>query len=210
MITITPKNIFNTNAKCLVNPINTQGVMGAGLALDFRIKYPEMYTQYQSQCKSRQIKIGQSCLYQDAHIQILNFPTKMYWAQQSQIEWIDQGLEHFSQNYQQWNIKSIAFPMLGAGLGGLDPKEIEKLMFKKLEPLEDIEIFICQDLEPAQGTELEMLHLLFEIEPKLKNTIQRFRDLQKIKGKIEYECLFLRVYQKTKEYLARNEHTQSK
>ena len=209
MLEITTKNIFNTNAKCLVNPINTQGVMGAGLALDFRIKYPNMYVEYRKLCQMQQIKIGFTHLYQDTHIQILNFPTKIYWAQQSQMEWIDQGLEHFIQNYQRWNIQSIAFPMLGSGLGGLDSKKVEQLMTKKLADLQNIEIFICKDLEPAQGTELEMLDLLFDMEPKLKNTIHRFRDLQKIKGKVEYECLFLKVYQKTKEYQARVGYTQS-
>jgi O-acetyl-ADP-ribose deacetylase (regulator of RNase III) len=210
MLQIIPKNVFNTGAKCLVNPINTQGVMGAGLALDFKLKYPHMFDEYKQKCQQHQVHIGQPYLYQDSYIQILNFPTKTYWAQPSQIEWIEQGLNHFIQNYQIWNIKSIAFPMLGTGLGGLDSTKIEILMLDKFKNLDDITIFICKDSEEPQGTELEMLNYLFESQPKLKNTIKRFRDLQKIKSKFEYENLFLEMYSKTKEYSIRKDQSQPK
>ncbi len=203
MLQITTKNVFNMNAKCIVNPINTQGVMGAGLALDFRLKYPNMFAEYRTNCQQQQITIGKTYLYQDPYIQIINFPTKIYWAQQSQIEWIEQGLNHFLEHYQSWGISSIAFPMLGAGLGGLDSKKVEALMIEKFKDITDIETFLCQDLDPAQGIELEMLSALFEIEPELKNHINRFRDLQKIKNKVEYECLFLKAYKNTNEYLMR-------
>ncbi len=210
MLQITPKNLFNTDAKCLVNPVNTQGVMGAGLALDFRLKHPKMFNHYKQQCQQNQVHIGKPYLYQDTHIQILNFPTKTYWAQESQIEWVEQGLDHFVQNYRTWNIKSIAFPMLGTGLGGLDSTKIEILMLDKFKNLDDITIFICKDSEEPQGTELEMLNYLFESQPKLKNTIKRFRDLQKIKSKFEYENLFLEMYSKTKEYSIRKDQSQPK
>ena len=83
-------------------------------------------------------------------------------------------------------------------------------MLDKFKNLDDIDIFICKDSEDPQGTELEMINYLFESQPKLKNTIKRFRDLQKIKSKLEYETLFLEMYSKTKEYSIRKDQSQPK
>ena len=125
MIKVTDSTVFNTNADCIVNTINCVGVMGRGIALEFALRYPELENQYIEQCQNKQIHTGKVYFYEIDGQKIINFPTKFHFKYPSEIEWIEQGLKYFVDNYEGWNIKSIAFPLLGASNGGLDPKEVE-------------------------------------------------------------------------------------
>jgi O-acetyl-ADP-ribose deacetylase (regulator of RNase III) len=112
-------NIFTTNCQTIVNTVNCVGVMGAGLALEFRLRYPEMHDKYVDLCKQNMIKIGTLWIYKAPDRIILNFPTKTDWKYPSKLAYLEAGLSKFVQTYADKGITSIAFPMLGADKGGL-------------------------------------------------------------------------------------------
>jgi len=142
MITYVRTNIFESRADVLVNTVNTVGVMGKGLAKEFKRIYPDMFDIYQKFCENGSLTIGKLQLYKTPNKWILNFPTKANWRSPSKLEYIEQGLEKFVLNYNRLAIKSIAFPMLGCGNGGLSwEDEVKPLMEKYLKPL-PIDIFI--------------------------------------------------------------------
>ncbi|HCT64530.1 MAG TPA: Appr-1-p processing protein [Lachnospiraceae bacterium] len=150
--------VFNSNAKTLVNTVNCFGVMGAGIALEFKLRYPEMFIKYQEMCKNGEYKVGRPKLHKLEEIQILNFPTKNHWKAPSKLEWIEEGMKYFSLNYKEANINSIAFPKLGTSNGGLKWDTVKPIMEKYLGELEDIEITIClDDLSEAEGIEKKMV-----------------------------------------------------
>jgi O-acetyl-ADP-ribose deacetylase (regulator of RNase III) len=144
MITIKKGNIFTTNSQVIVNTVNCVGVMGAGIAFEFKLRYPKMFNEYQKFCESGQIKIGNLWIYNDidsAHknacSRVLNFPTKVHWKDHSSLHYIEQGLEKLLQTYQEKGIVSIAFPLLGASLGGLSEEQVLKTMKNYLNQVDD-------------------------------------------------------------------------
>jgi len=135
-------NIFTTNCQCIVNTVNCVGVMGAGIALECRLRYPELYVRYQQLCKTGEIQIGKLWLYRGNEKWILNFPTKNHWKLPSRKEYLEKGLAEFVESYEEAGIQSIAFPLLGAQHGGLDSRESQEIMECFLAPLPlDIEIY---------------------------------------------------------------------
>ncbi|KIO60576.1 macro domain-containing protein [Caldifermentibacillus hisashii] len=142
MITYVVGDLLKSPARVLVNTVNTVGVMGKGIAKDFKVIYPEMFSQYQNLCEKELFHVGQLWLYKTPQKWILNFPTKKHWRSKSKIEYIEAGLEKFVNTYMEKGITSIAFPMLGCGNGGLDwENEVRPLMEKYLKNL-PIDIYI--------------------------------------------------------------------
>jgi O-acetyl-ADP-ribose deacetylase (regulator of RNase III) len=142
MLTYLQGDIFQSSAKVLVNPVNTAGVMGKGLALEFKKRYTAMFQEYRTLCENGQFQVGDLWLYKSPDKWILNFPTKRHWRDKSRLEDIETGLQRFVAIYQQEAITTIAFPKLGAGLGGLDwESQVRPLMEGYLAPL-PIEISI--------------------------------------------------------------------
>lgn len=136
-------DIFASTAQVIVNPVNCRGVMGAGLALAFKQRYPAMFATYVQACQSGDLRIGQLMLYRTSQPWILNFPTKDHWRVPAKLAYIEQGLQFFVINYRQMGIKSIAFPKLGAGLGGLSWSDVGPLMAHHLAPLNcEVTIYI--------------------------------------------------------------------
>lgn len=127
-------NLFTTNCQTIVNTVNCIGVMGAGIALEFKYRYPAMYEKYVELCRNRQIDIGKLWLYNKEIDRkwVLNFPTKRDWKRPSKIEYLEKGLEKFLQTYEEKGIKSIAFPLLGASNGGIKPEVSQQIMEKYL------------------------------------------------------------------------------
>ena len=123
-------NIFNTKCQTIVNTVNCVGVMGKGIALVHKLRYPKMYLEYKDHCTNKLIKTGSLWLYtkQENAPWILNFPTKFHWKYPSKIEWIEQGLQKFVETYEKKGIISIAFPLLGTHNGGLSTSEIKRIM----------------------------------------------------------------------------------
>jgi O-acetyl-ADP-ribose deacetylase (regulator of RNase III) len=129
-------NIFTTTSQTIVNPINCVGIMGAGLALEFRLRYPRMYLKYVELCKDEKMQPGLLWIFKSQDKWILNFPTKKHWKFPSKVEYLKSGLEKFVATFQSKNITSAAFPLLGADKGGIDPEFSLELMKRYLEPLE--------------------------------------------------------------------------
>jgi len=135
-------NIFTTKSQTIVNTINCVGVMGAGIAYEFRLREPEMFQKYQELCQNKQLDIGKLWIYKSQNKNILNFPTKYDWKFPSKKEYLHKGLQKFLDTYKQRNITSIAFPLLGADKGGIDPKESIKIMQYYLNQCDiDVEIW---------------------------------------------------------------------
>ncbi len=135
-------NIFNSKAQTIVNTVNCDGVMGKGIALEYKKRFPDMFNNYVNLCKNKSIKPGILYLYTKSNPWILNFPTKLHWRYKSKIEYIELGLKKFSVEYKRKNIKSIAFPKLGTMNGGLDWEDVKVIMYKYLLPLKDLEVEI--------------------------------------------------------------------
>jgi O-acetyl-ADP-ribose deacetylase (regulator of RNase III) len=114
-------NIFATTCQTVVNTVNCVGVMGAGIAYEFRLRYPGLYQKYVELCNNKSISIGSLWLFKAKDKWILNFPTKYHWKYPTKIEYLHKGLEKFLSTYKEKGITSVAFPLLGASNGGLDP-----------------------------------------------------------------------------------------
>jgi len=142
MLTYVQGNLLESPAQVLVNPVNTEGVMGKGLAKDFKRIYPDMFKQYQRYCENGQLTVGKLWLYKTPHKWVLNFPTKTTWRKPSQLSYIEQGLQAFANAYVRKGINSIAFPQLGCGNGELNwDHQVRPLMERILKNL-PIEVYI--------------------------------------------------------------------
>lgn len=133
-ITFIKGNIFNTKAQTVVNTVNCVGVMGKGIALVYKLRYPKMFDIYKDYCRQHLINIGKLWIYKGDENDpwVLNFPTKFHWKYPSKIEYIEAGLQKFVDTYKDKGITSIAFPLLGTHNGGLDKIEVMDLMYKYL------------------------------------------------------------------------------
>jgi O-acetyl-ADP-ribose deacetylase (regulator of RNase III) len=136
MITYVLGDLFVSPASVLVNTVNTVGVMGRGIAKDFKAYFPAMFDEYQHLCETGQLTIGSLYLYRTLHKSVLNFPTKRHWRQKSRLEDIEAGLQTFVATYADYGITDIAFPQLGCGNGELDwESQVQPLMERYLRPL---------------------------------------------------------------------------
>jgi O-acetyl-ADP-ribose deacetylase (regulator of RNase III) len=123
MVRVLIGDLFSSEAQTLVNTVNCVGVMGKGVALEFKARFPEMYAHYVRRCAAGQVRLGEPYVYR--HLLppwVLNFPTKDHWRSVSRLSDIVQGLEHLKANYKAWGITSLAVPPLGCGQGQLDWK----------------------------------------------------------------------------------------
>jgi O-acetyl-ADP-ribose deacetylase (regulator of RNase III) len=214
MISYTDTTVFNVEAQTIVNTVNCVGVMSGGLALEFRLRYPEMFQDYVDRCNRQTVRVGRPYLYRDyGYPWILNFPTKKHWKYSSQLDWIEQGLDYFARNYQRVDISSIAFPQLGCSKGNLDWNDVKPLMENYLGHLK-IPVYICLDIEEVatgiEGNMVSVLNKLTEedliidigLRPNVARAIvsalplRRFRELDQIRGvgKQTYEIIFTRLY----------------
>ena len=137
-------NIFHTEMQTLVNPVNTSGVMGKGLAFQFKARYPEYFEAYKRACTRRIFRIEKCFVYDvDWGVKkIYSFPTKGFWGLPSKWEWIDAGLAHLSANLEHYGITSLAIPALGCGEGQLVWEDVQRLLHKYCEPMPiDVEIY---------------------------------------------------------------------
>jgi O-acetyl-ADP-ribose deacetylase (regulator of RNase III)/uncharacterized protein YwgA len=129
-------DLFTSQAQVLVNTVNCVGVMGKGVAQEFKKRYPAMFKDYASRCKEGRVRIGEPYLYRDAAgARILNFPTKRHWRSPSRIADIEAGLDYLAAHLGKWDVRSIALPPLGCGNGGLDWEEVGPLIYRKLAHL---------------------------------------------------------------------------
>lgn len=136
-------DLLASEAQTLVNTVNCVGVMGKGVALEFKKRWPAMFEDYRQRCELKQVRLGEPYLYRDdASTRIINFPTKDHWRSSSRIADIDRGLDYLIAHANEWGIQSIAFPPLGCGNGGLEWSEVGPLMHRKLHDMPfDVEVY---------------------------------------------------------------------
>ncbi|HNW82475.1 MAG TPA: macro domain-containing protein [bacterium] len=150
MMKFTQGDIFTANTEAIVNTVNCVGVMGRGIALQFKKKFPENFKEYESACNREEVVPGKMFVYETGALFnpriIINFPTKRHWRGESKIEDIENGLIDLVRIIKEKNIKSIALPPLGCGLGGLDWNKVKVLIAKHLSILNDVEVLV---FEPA-------------------------------------------------------------
>ncbi len=144
MLEFVEGDLLSANTEALVNAVNTVGVMGKGIALAFKKRFPENYEMYHSTCQAGLLDIG-SMLVFDAGKQaqprwIINFPTKKHWRNPAQLEFIEAGLIDLKRVVLELQIRSIALPALGCGLGGLDWVVVKPCLEVALADLSDVQI----------------------------------------------------------------------
>ena len=179
MLTYKTGNLLAARTEALVNTVNTVGVMGKGIALQFKEKFPENYRAYIAACKRDEVQIGKMFVTEvnrmDGLRYIINFPTKKHWRFPSRIEYIRAGLLDLQKVITEKNIQSIALPPLGCGNGGLDWSEVKPLIQNLLgdlpvaitvfEPSEEVKAILATEnnkktshLTPARAMMLSLLY----------------------------------------------------
>lgn len=138
-------DLFKSECQTLVNTVNVVGVMGKGIALEFKKRFPDMFKAYKIHCDDKSFTVDKLWLYKGNLTWILCFPTKEHWRNPSKIEWIESNLKKFTENYQRLGIKSIAFPKLGCNNGGLNwQTQVKPLIIQYLNNLTDITIEVYE------------------------------------------------------------------
>ncbi len=141
-------NLLNAETEAIVNTVNTVGVMGKGIALQFKERYPQNYKAYKAACKNGLVKTGKMFVFTELDLQgqkiIVNFPTKEEWYKNSQYKWIEEGLEDLVDVINDLKIKSISIPPLGCGNGGLQWEKVKDLMIHYLGNLPEVEVLVYE------------------------------------------------------------------
>lgn len=184
-------NIFNSDADVLVNTVNCVGVMGKGIALDFRRRYPKMFQAYQRVCQNGGLKPGQILPYTKENPHIFNFAIKDHWRQPSKIEWIKTCLDKFVKNYRGLGIESAAFPWMGAMNGGIPLEDIKKITQSRLKNLSDIDVevytFDKDATEPLFERLKKIVNMDIELEVLAERSDMRPHDMKKVIDKLRKE-----------------------
>jgi len=157
MVQVLIGDLFKSRAQTLVNTVNCVGIMGKGVALGFKERFPDMYDAYVVRCIAGQVKLGQPYLYLRLMPPwILNFPTKDHWRSVARLQDIVQGLRYLQAHYKEWGITSLAVPPLGCGEGQLEWRVVGPTLYRSLSQLE-----IPVELYAPYGTPLEELESTF-------------------------------------------------
>ncbi len=149
MIKKTKGNIVKADAEALVNTVNCVGIMGKGIALQFKKAFPEAYFKdYQDACKRGDLQPGKIQVWETGTLlnpkYIINFPTKKHWKGSSKYEYIESGLQALVDVIKERNIRSIAIPPLGSGLGGLQWTRVREMIEKAFVALPDVELLLFE------------------------------------------------------------------
>jgi uncharacterized protein YwgA/O-acetyl-ADP-ribose deacetylase (regulator of RNase III) len=153
MIKVLIGNLFESKAQTWVNTVNCVGVMGKGVALEFKNRFPDMYEDYMARCKRGEVKLGRPYLFKRlVPPWILNFPTKEHWRSVANLAKIVEGLEYLLKHYKTWGIESLAVPPLGCGQGQLEWKIVGPTLYRVLNRM-DIQV----ELYAPYGTPHEEL-----------------------------------------------------
>jgi O-acetyl-ADP-ribose deacetylase (regulator of RNase III) len=153
-------DILKEDTEALVNTVNCVGVMGRGIALQFKKVFPDNFKAYAAACKKEAVQPGRMFVYETGQLTypryIINFPTKRHWRGKSRMEDLDTGLKALVKVIRQYSIHSIAMPPLGSGLGGLDWTEVKPRIEAFMQPLTDVRVIIYEP-KGAPATE-KMVH----------------------------------------------------
>lgn len=127
-------DLFQSDAQTIGHGCNSRGRMGAGIAVEFKRRYPVMFQEYRRRCHKSEFRPGVVYLYKDAAPWVLNLATQdsSYGAT---LEYVELCLRNFAEHYEEWGVTSLALPRIGAGLGGLDWDDVKSLLVLYLGPL---------------------------------------------------------------------------
>jgi O-acetyl-ADP-ribose deacetylase (regulator of RNase III) len=152
MLTEEHRNLLEAPADALVNTVNTVGIMGKGLALQFKQAYPGNFRAYESACRRGEVHLGKMFTYETGRLDrprfVINFPTKGHWRSRSKLSDIKAGLDDLRDVIRERHIDSIAIPPLGCGNGGLDWRDVRPLIVEALADLPNVRVMVY----PPQGT----------------------------------------------------------
>ncbi len=141
-------NLLEIDVDALVNTVNCVGYMGKGIALQFKKAFPENFKAYSKACRAKQVKLGEMFVFKNKSLlnpkYIINFPTKRHWREKSKIEDIEAGLTALSEKIRSLEIRSIAIPPLGCGLGGLDWKVVRPKIENAMSTFKDVQISLFE------------------------------------------------------------------
>src|SRR3972149_2161617 len=150
-------DILQSEAQTLINTVNCVGVMGKGIALEFKNRFPDMFQDYIERCNRHEVKPGQPYVYRTLlPPQIINFPTKDHWKSVSKLSDIGHGLEYLLAHYKEWGVQSLAIPPLGCGNGQLEWRAVGPLIYRFSKQMD-----IPVELYAPYGTSPEELTLEF-------------------------------------------------
>jgi len=148
MINLVSGNLLEAQTEALVNTVNCVGVMGKGIALQFKQAFPDNFEDYSQACNKGKVRIGKMFVYRTDRMfhpkYIINFPTKRHWKAKSRLEDIELGLKDLVKVIKDLNIKSIAVPPLGSGLGGLNWEEVKSRILNVLDDFPDVEVLLYE------------------------------------------------------------------
>jgi O-acetyl-ADP-ribose deacetylase (regulator of RNase III) len=147
-------DILQSKAQTLINTVNCVGIMGKGIALEFKKRFPEMFEDYVKRCERHEVKLGVPYLYKTLlPPQIINFPTKDHWKSVSRISDIERGLQHLLSHYKEWGVISLAIPPLGCGNGQLEWKAVGPLIYRCAKQLDiPVELYAPYGTPPKELT----------------------------------------------------------
>ena len=142
-------NLLEADAEALVNTVNTVGVMGKGIALQFKRAFPENFREYAAACRRHDLDVGQVLTHEvrgsiGGPKYVFNLPTKRHWRSTSQLEWIETGLAALAGEIRRLGVKSVAVPPLGCGNGGLDWSDVRPLIARAFESLPGVEVLLFE------------------------------------------------------------------
>lgn len=143
-------DLLEADVEALVNTVNCVGVMGKGIALQFKLKFPENFRQYKRVCDRGDLEPGRLFVFDRGELfgddqrprYVVNFPTKKHWRSKSRLEYIESGMEALVREVEQREIESIAIPPLGCGNGGLDWSNVEPIIERRFAPLSDVHVIV--------------------------------------------------------------------
>lgn len=152
LIELPDGDLFTSGAEALVNPVNTVGVSGKGLALEFKKRFPKAVEKYEAVCKLKAFDVGNVLVCTEegeSPKYVIHFPTKEHWKRPSRTLYIDSGLLALWRAIDHHKIRSIAIPALGCGLGGLKWENVRFLIVEYLKAVDDLTVYLYPPKEQS-------------------------------------------------------------
>lgn len=187
-------NIVKADAEALVNTVNCVGIMGKGIALQFKKAFPENYfNEYQTACKHGDLQPGKVAVWETGSMlnpkYVINFPTKKHWKSKSKYEYIESGLKALIRTIQQRKIRSIAIPPLGSGLGGLHWPKVRDMIEKAFAQLPDVEVMLFEPVGAPAAQEMPVR----QTKPKMTLARALFIKLMQFYSRHAYRLTLLEI-----------------
>lgn len=154
-IKFTKGNLLEANVDALVNTVNTVGIMGKGIALMFKERFPANFREYEAACKAGEVRVGEMFVTANNEFNgpkwIINFPTKEQWFRRTKLDWIESGMVSLKNVIREKGINSVAVPPLGCGNGGLKWSTVRQIIERELSELDDVDVIVYEPVAKYQN-----------------------------------------------------------